>query len=78
MSIRLKKEEEAQKRISDLYGYCQDNFFRASKNAVAKRLGEQPADIEKHLAEQEAKREAMSKTSWMRGKAKKKGDRDDR
>ena len=39
MSIRPQKEEAAQKRISDLYGYCQDNLFRASKNAVAKRLG---------------------------------------
>ena len=35
MSIRPKKEEAAKKRISDKYGYCQDYFFRASKNVVA-------------------------------------------
>ena len=46
MSLRPQKEESAKKRITDMYGYCQDKFFRASKNAVAKRLGEQPADIE--------------------------------
>ena len=73
MSIRPKKEEEAQKRISDLYGYCQDNFFRASKNAVAKRLGEQPADIEK----QEPNKQTVPTPSWLRGR-KKKDDRDER
>ena len=39
MSIRPQKEEAAQKRISDLYSYCQHKLSRASKNAVAKRLG---------------------------------------
>ena len=73
MSIRPKKEEEAQKRISDLYGYCQDNLFRASKNAVAKRLGEVPADIET----QEANKQTVPTPSWRRGR-KKKDDRDER
>ena len=72
MSIRPKKEEEAQNRISDVYGYCQDNFFRASKNAVAKRLGEQPADIEKKTDKQ-----TVPTPSWLRGR-KKKDDRDER
>ena len=65
--------EEAQKRISDLYGYCQDNFFRASKNAVAKRLGEQPADIE----QKEPNKQTVPTASWLRGR-KKKDDRDER
>ena len=73
MSIRPKKEEIAKTRISDLYGYCQDNFFRASKNAVAKRLGEQPADIEK----QEPNKQTVPTPSWLRGK-RKKDDRDER
>ena len=73
MSIRPKKEEEAQKRISDMYGYCQDNFFRASKNAVAKRLGEAPADIEK----QEPNKQTVPTPSWLRGR-KKKDDREER
>ena len=73
MSIRPKKEEEAQKRISDLYGYCQDTFFRASKNAVAKRLGEQPTDIEK----QEPNKQTVPTPSWLKGR-KKKDDRDER
>ena len=73
MSIRPKKEEEVQKRIFNLYGYCQDNFFRASKNAVAKRLGEQPADIEK----QEPNKQTVPTPSWLRGR-KKKDDRDER
>ncbi len=72
MSIRPKKEE-AQNRISDVYGYCQDNFFRASKNAVAKRLGEQPADIER----QEPNKQTVPTPSWLRGR-KKKDDRDER
>lgn len=66
MSIRPKKEEEAQKRISDMYGYCQDNLFRASKNAVAKRLGEAPADIEK----QEPNKQTVPTPSWHRGRKK--------
>ena len=73
MSIRPKKEEEAQKRISNLYGNCHDNFFRASKNAVAKRLGEQPADIEK----QEPNKQTVPTPDWLRGK-RKKDDRDER
>ena len=73
MSIRPTKEEEAQKRISDMYGYCQDNFFRASKNAVAKRLGEAPADIEK----QELNKQTIPTPSWLRGR-KKKDDREER
>ena len=73
MSIRPKKEEEAQKRISGLYGYCQDNFFRASKNAVAKRLGEQPVGIE----EKEPNKQNVPTPSWLRGR-KKKDDRDER
>lgn len=73
MSIRPKKEEEAQKRISDLYGYCQDNLFRASKNAVAKRLGEQPADVEK----QDPNKQTVPTPSWLRGR-KKKDDREER
>ena len=73
MSIRPKKEEAAKKHISDMYGYCQDNFFRASKNVVAKRLGEQPADIEK----QEPNKQTVPTPSWLRGR-KKKDDRDER
>ena len=73
MSIRPKKEEIAKTRISDMYGYCQDNFFRASKNAVAKRLGEAPADIEK----QEPNKQTVPTPSWLRGR-KKKDDRDER
>jgi len=73
MSIRPQKEEAAQKRISNLYGYCQDNFFRASKNAVAKRLGEQPADVEK----QETNKQTVPTPSCLRGR-KKKHDRDER
>ena len=73
MSIRPKKEEEAPKRISDMYGYCQDNFFRASKNAVAKRLGEQPADVEN----QEPNKQTVPTPSWLRGR-KKKEDREER
>ena len=73
MSIRPKKEEAAQKRISDLYGYCQDNFFRASKNAVAKRLGEQSTDVEK----QEPNKQSVPTPSWLRGR-KKKDDREER
>lgn len=73
MSIRPQKEESAKRRISDMYGYCQDNFFRASKNAVAKRLGEQPADIEK----QEPNKQTVPTPSWLRGK-RKKDDRDER
>ena len=68
MSIRPKKEETAKRRISDLFGYCQDNLFRASKNAVAKRLGEQP----------EKQETALLKPSWIRGKNKNKHDRDER
>ena len=67
------KEEHAKKRISDMYGYCQDNFFRASKNAVAKRLGEQPADIEK----QKPNKQIVPTPSWLRGR-KKEDDRDER
>ena len=73
MSICPQKEESAKKRISDLYGYCQDNLFRASKNAVAKRIGEQPADIEK----QEPNKQTIPAPSWFRGR-KKKNDRDER
>ena len=73
MSIRPKKEEKVQNRISNLYGYCQDNLFRASKNAVAKLLGEQPADIEK----QEPNKQTVPTPSWLRGR-KKKDDRDER
>ena len=56
-----------------MYGYCQDNFFRASKNAVAKRLGEQPADIE----QKEPNKQTVPTASWLRGR-KKKDDRDER
>ena len=70
---RPKKEETAKRRITDMYGYCQDNLFRASKNAVAKRFGEQPADIEK----QEPNKQTVPTPSWLRGR-KKKDDRDDR
>ena len=73
MSLRPKKEEAAQKRISDLYGYFQDNLFRASKNAVAKRFGEQPADVEK----QEPNKQTVPTPSWLRGR-KKKDNRDER
>ena len=73
MSIRPEKEESAQKRITDMYGYCQDNLFRTSKNAVAKRLGEVPADIEK----QEPNKQTAPAPSWIRGR-KKKDDREDR
>ena len=73
ISIRPQKEDAAKKRISDLYGYCQDNLFRASKNAVAKRLGEQPADIEK----QEPNKQTVPTPSWLKGR-KKKDDRDER
>ena len=73
MSIRPQKEETAKKRISDLYGYCQDNLFRASKNAVAKRLGEQPSDIEK----QEPNKQTVPTQSWLRGR-KKNDDREER
>ena len=73
MSIRPKKEEIAKTRISDLYGYCLDNLFRASKNAVAKRLGELPANIEK----QEPNKQTVPTPSWLRGR-KKKDDRDER
>ena len=73
ISIRPQKEDAAKKRISDLYGYCQDNLFRASKNAVAERLGEQPADIEK----QEPNKQTVPTPSWLKGR-KKKDDRDER
>ena len=73
MSIRPQKEERAKKRISAMYGYCQDNFFRASKNAVAKCLGEQPADIEK----QESNKQTVPTPSWLRGRNKK-DDREER
>lgn len=63
----------AKNHISDLYGYCQDHLFRASKNAVAKRFGEQPADVEK----QEPNKQAVPTPSWIRGR-KKKDDREDR
>ena len=63
----------AKNHISDLYGYCQDNLFRASKNAVAKRFGEQPADVEK----QEPNKQAVPTPSWIRGR-KKKDDREER
>ena len=72
-SIRPQKEDAAKKRISDLYGHCQDNLFRASKNAVAKRLGEQPTDIEK----QEPNKQTVPTPSWLKGR-KKKDDRDGR
>ena len=67
------KKEESQKLISDLYGCCQDNFFRASKNAVAKRFGEQPTNIEK----QEPNKQTAPTLSWLGG-GKKKDDRDER
>ena len=73
MNIRPKKEETAKRRITDMYGYCQDNLFRASKNAVAKRLGEQAADI----AKQEPNKQTVPTPSWLRGR-KKKDDRDER
>ena len=73
MSLRPQKEESAKKRITDMYGYCQDNFFRASKNAVAKRLGEQAADI----AKQEPNKQTVPTPSWLRGR-KKKDDREER
>ena len=73
MSLRPQKEESAKKRITDMYGYCQDNFFRASKNAVAKRLGEQPADIE----QKEPNKQTVPTPSWLRGR-KKKDNRDER
>ena len=38
MSIRPQKEEEAQKRISDMYGNCQDNFFRHAKMRLPSAL----------------------------------------
>jgi len=74
MSIRPQKEEAAKKRISDIYGYCQDNFFRTSKNAVAKRLGEQPADIEK----QESNKQTIPTPSWLRSRVREKTDRGNR
>ena len=73
MSIRPEKEESAKKRITNMYGYCQDNLFRASKNAVAKRLGEQPTDIET----QEPNKQTVPTPSWLRGR-KKKDDREER
>ena len=73
MSLRPQKEESAKKRITDMYGYCQDNFFRASKNAVAKRLGEQPADIDR----QEPNKQTVPTPTWLRGR-KKKDDREER
>ncbi len=73
MSIRPKKEGEAKKRISDVYGDCQDNLFRASKNAVAKRLGKQPTGVEK----QEPNQQTVPTPSRLRGR-KKKDDRDER
>jgi len=73
MSIRPEKEKSAKKRITNMYGYCQDNLFRASKNAVAKRFGEQPADVEK----QEPNKQTVPTPSWLRGR-KKKDDREER
>ena len=73
MSIRPETEKSAKKRITNMYGYCQDNLFRASKNAVAKRLGEVPADIEK----QETAKQTVPTPSWLKGR-KKKDDRDGR
>lgn len=60
--------------MSNLYGYCDESLFFHSKAAVAKKLDEQPPDLEKHLAEQETKRQAMPKPSWMRGRGNKKKD----
>ena len=54
------------------------SMFFNSKIAIAKKLGEQLPDLEKHLAEQEAKRQAVPKPSWMRGRTKKKDNREER
>jgi len=63
MSIRPQKEESEKKRIYDMYNYYQDNFFRANQNGVAKRLGEQPADIEN----QESTKRTVPTPSWFSG-----------
>ena len=47
MSIRPKKEETEKARITDMYGSCQENSFNLGKAAVAKCLGEQPANAER-------------------------------
>ena len=69
MKRRPEKENEAKKRISDLYGDCQESIFNLSKLNVAKRLGEQPANVERNTE--------ISTPSWLRGR-KKKDDREER
>ena len=66
------KENEAKKRISDLYGDCQESIFNLSKANVAKRLGEQPANAERNTDKQ-----TVHTPSWHRGR-KKKDDRAER
>lgn len=63
MKRRPEKENEVKKRISDLYGHCQESIFDLSKANVAKRLGEQPANVEKNTD--------IPTPSWRRGRKKK-------
>ena len=69
MKRRPEKENDAKKRISDLYGHCQESIFNLSKANVAKRLGEQPANVERNTD--------LLTPSWRSGR-KKKDDRDSR
>lgn len=72
MKRRPEKENDAKKRISDLYGHCQESIFNLSKLNVAKRLGEQPVDIEK----QKSNKQTVHTPSWRSGR--KKDDREER
>lgn len=72
MKRRPEKENEAKKRISDLYGDCQESIFNLSKANVTKRLGEQSAKVEKNTDKQ-----TVPTPSWRRGR-KKKDDREER
>lgn len=54
------KEDKAKKRISDTYVYCHVTLFHERKIAVARWLGEQPA-------EQKA---TVSMSTWLSGRGK--------
>ena len=80
-AIRPAKESEAIDRIEKSGCVCFEDDFYDTKVEVAKLLGEEAPKsptLEKHPVEQEIKRQAVPKPSWMRSKPQNKDDREGR
>lgn len=81
-AIRPAKENEAIDRIEESGYSCYEEDFYDTKVEIARLLGEEapkPPAPEKPPAEQEAKRQDVSKPGWMRGQGgRNKDDREER